>query len=319
MNDIITIENLNPVAVYSGGIDALLAKIAAEAKSFTPDISTPQGRKEIASVAYKVAKSKTLLDDMGKALGEDAKRKVDAINADRKKVRDNLDALKDEVRKPLTDWENAEKARIEAHEAALVRITNMASIPNTATTADIEAALAQATAIDTSTFQEFTARAIQNRDVAIAQITAALTESRKREAEAAELAKLRAEAAARAAEEAERQRIAREEQIRTQAAEAARREAEAAVIAAQQAAIEAEAKAKADAIAAVEAERRRVAEAAAAEAAELAKREANTKHKASVNRAAAAALMNVGLTEDQAKAVVIAIYHGDIPNVKISY
>ena len=115
-NALATIETLNPVAVFSGGIDPLLERIAAESRAQKLDISTEKGRKEVASLAYKIARSKTLLDDMGKALGEDAKRKLDAINADRKKARDSLDALKEEIRKPLTDWENADALRIAALE-----------------------------------------------------------------------------------------------------------------------------------------------------------------------------------------------------------
>ena len=36
------------------------------------------------------------------------------IDESRRIVRERLDALKDEVRKPLTDWENAESARKDA-------------------------------------------------------------------------------------------------------------------------------------------------------------------------------------------------------------
>ena len=44
------------------------------------------------------------------------------VNADRKAMRDDLDAFKVEVRKPVTDLENAEKERVAAHEAALLAI-----------------------------------------------------------------------------------------------------------------------------------------------------------------------------------------------------
>lgn len=41
-----------------------------------------------------------------------SKKQTGEIDAARKKARDTLDALRDEVRKPLTDWE-AEQERIE--------------------------------------------------------------------------------------------------------------------------------------------------------------------------------------------------------------
>jgi len=77
MNEVTIIEASNAVAIYSGGLDAVLNDLAKEAKSIVADISTDRGRKEIASVAYKVARSKTLLDDMGKKLGEEAKAKYE--------------------------------------------------------------------------------------------------------------------------------------------------------------------------------------------------------------------------------------------------
>lgn len=112
MNEIIRLDNLNAVEIYSGGLDVILDKIRKEALKEVGDISTDIGRKIIASRAYKIAKTKTCLDDMGKKLGEEAKKKLDLINADRKKARESLDLLKSEVRQPLTDYENKEKARV---------------------------------------------------------------------------------------------------------------------------------------------------------------------------------------------------------------
>ena len=51
-----------------GGVDSILERIFAEARSTPRDISTPAGRDAIKSLAYKVARSKTALDDMGKKL-----------------------------------------------------------------------------------------------------------------------------------------------------------------------------------------------------------------------------------------------------------
>lgn len=50
--------------VYSAanGLDPFLAKIREEIDSFVPDVSTRKGREAIASIAYKVARSKTALD-----------------------------------------------------------------------------------------------------------------------------------------------------------------------------------------------------------------------------------------------------------------
>ncbi len=44
-----------------GGTDALFERIAEQARSFVPDVTTKKGRDAIGSVAIKVSKSKPLL------------------------------------------------------------------------------------------------------------------------------------------------------------------------------------------------------------------------------------------------------------------
>src|SRR5258708_3289999 len=74
----------------------------------------------MASLASKVARSKTALNEMGKNLVSELKAKTGAIDSERRTIRERLDALKDEVRRPLTDWKNADKERIWAHEKAIL-------------------------------------------------------------------------------------------------------------------------------------------------------------------------------------------------------
>lgn len=52
---------------------------------------------------------------------------------------------------------------------------------------------------------------------------------------------------------------------------------------------------------------------------EQAKREADKEHKATVNRDAMNAIMRLGVSEGQAKAIVIAIAKNEVPNVFIAY
>ncbi|MDE1907630.1 MAG: hypothetical protein KGH75_14385, partial [Rhodospirillales bacterium] len=114
---LIPLESINAVEVFTGpNLDELLAKIRQETATIVPDVSTAGGRKEIASLAYKVARSKTTIDEAGKSLVAEWKKKSAEVDASRKKARDYLDALKDEVRKPLDEWE-AEQARIERESA----------------------------------------------------------------------------------------------------------------------------------------------------------------------------------------------------------
>jgi colicin import membrane protein len=70
-----------------------------------------------------VTRSKTAIDDAGKKLNEEARAKINAVDAQRRKIREELDALAEEVRKPLTEWEKAEDQRIADKEAQINEIS----------------------------------------------------------------------------------------------------------------------------------------------------------------------------------------------------
>lgn len=106
---LIAVEKLDVAVVFSeSGMIKLLEEIETKAISHVPDITSEQGRKDIASLAYKVTRSKTLIDDLGKEVVSDWKKKAKTIDGHRKIARDFLDNLKDKVRQPLTEWEAAE-------------------------------------------------------------------------------------------------------------------------------------------------------------------------------------------------------------------
>lgn len=259
--DLVVLSAIVPAAVFvPGGADDLLAKLEAEVRAVKTDISTPAGRKAIASLAYKVARSKTALDEMGKTLTADLKAKTAAVDAERRIIWDRIEALQLEVRKPLTDWENAEKARVEAHEDALDDLTHAATFTVAEPSIEeIDARLAFANReLATRDWQEFAQRAREAAETSIKSLTDLRDRTVKREAERAELERLLQEEAARK----EQERLA---EIARQAAEKARREAEEKAAAEARAAEERAAaerkrveKEAADKIAAEQAERQRV-------------------------------------------------------------
>lgn len=228
------------VQVYSApaGLDPYIEAIRKEVMSHVPDTSTKKGRDHIASLAFKVRKSKTALDGLGKQLVDDLKDVPKKIDAERKRMRDQMDALADEVRKPLDDWEAAETARIDAHKALIDWLRIQGAETAGLNASDLRAALAsvEATLIDDS-LEEFETEAHRAKATAIEQLNAAIAEREKQEAEQAELERLRAEALARAKKD-EEERIARE------AAERATREAEAKAQAEREAVAKREAEAK---------------------------------------------------------------------------
>ena len=72
-NELVVPSKENALEVYQkqNGLDPFLEQIKKEIDSFVPDVTTKKGRDAIASMAYKVAKSKTALDDVGKELVAD--------------------------------------------------------------------------------------------------------------------------------------------------------------------------------------------------------------------------------------------------------
>jgi colicin import membrane protein len=319
---------LVPTEVYRpGALAKLLDDLAAEARQVPVDISTEKGRKAVKSLVYNVARSKTALDAMGKTLGEDARKIVDRINADRKVARDRLDALGEEIRKPLTDYEAAEAARIAAHEAAIAAFAGDPPwLDQQRTSAEIQARLDQLRSLPPREWQEFALKARDALAQAIEDTETALTDTLAFEAQQAEAARLAQEAAA-AAQEARDARIRAEaEQAARAAIEAAERRAAQAEqdridtqIAAAQEAEARQARMAAETARAIADEQARAQRVASAEAAAQVARAADVAHRRAINGAALAAMTSLGITEEQGKALIAAIAKGDVPHVSIRY
>jgi colicin import membrane protein len=352
--DLVVFENLTPIAIFApGGVNDILEKIAREVRSTQTDISTKAGREAVASLAYKVARSKTALDKMGKELGETHYKSWKAITSERARIETELDALRDEVRKPLTDWENAEKKRIDDHEAAIAAIMRHTDICEVeASSHAIGARIDSLESMPPRDWQEFAKRAAEATAATQQKLALALSGATRRETERAELERFRAEQVASeqkerdnliAAEAAERARAEAEtkakreaeeaavkaeaernrvEQERTEAiarAERAEADKKAAAAKAEQDAREAAEAAERNRLAAIETERKRVAEEAARVAAETAKREANKKHLAKINNEVLAAFVGKGIDAEVGKVLIAAIARGEIPHTKIAY
>ena len=313
-------------------IDPFLDRIRQELDSFEADVSTSSGRKAIASIAYRVAKAKAALDAIGKELADEVKSIPKKVDASRKHIRDTLDAWKDEVRKPLTEWEAAEESRVNGIKAILSELQAVIDDREERPAQALRDRLGevQAEAITKDRFAEFLAEAVELKDGAIAALGAQIEKAEKREAEAAELERLRREAVEREARDRE-ERIAREASERAKheaetAAQAERERVEAAARAEREASERRELELKLAAEAAerkaAETEqrlRREAEEARAREQAEAARREEDKKRRAKVHRAAADALVKGGLPEDTAKAVVTLIATRSVPHISISY
>ncbi|ENO4066493.1 hypothetical protein ACBH83_003466 [Klebsiella variicola] len=329
--DLVVIEKKNAMAVFTNNdqLDPLIEAIEKEARSLVPDVTTKKGRDAIASMAHKVARSKTYIDNAGKDLVAELKSLPKQIDESRRVVRERLDALKDEVRRPLTDWE-AEQERIKAEEAMLALHVEALAMNEdfdrqlaARIESDHEMALLMNDAFDREQAEK-KAEAERQRIAREEEIKRLAEEKAKREA--AEQAQREIDAAAArereailAKERAERERIEaqqRAEREQREAAERAEREKQAAVEAERRKAQE-----EADRIRreAEQREQGRLAE-EKRKADEQARREADVKHRKAVGTEIVKALLaNTSLTRDQAIEVLTAVKDGRIPHTGISY
>jgi hypothetical protein len=213
------------------GLDPILTRIDTEARSLALDISTDKGRKEIASLAHKIAKSKTALDKLGKDLVAGWKDQAKKVDQERARAWDFLESLQKEIRQPLTEWEDREKDRVAKHEASLAEIAqggsytaaNWHTLPMEAMTDRLKELQS-----DKTDWQEFSMRAKLALETAISTITAAIAKRQKHDSEQAELARLRKEEEERKQREhEERLKLAAAERARIEAEEKARKKAEA--------------------------------------------------------------------------------------------
>jgi colicin import membrane protein len=342
MNALVTMEAiLEPAAGVilsaesifgTGQAETIVTAIESQVRAEAYDITTEDGRERVKSIAYKIARSKTTLDEIGKEHVADIKAKSAAIDKERKAIRDRLDALKEEVRGPLTAWEEAEEKRVGDNEAALVAIIETGRQSAGKTSGLIRELIAIVEGYSARDWQEFKERADEAVSETLQQLNERLAAAEQQERDQAELIELRRLKAER--EEADRlaqQRAAAEREAAAaiererERQEQAKRDQEAAVAAA----IEAERiKGEQAKAAAVEAERRRQEEetraAAAKKAAEDAaeqKRQANKRHREKIQKEIRGALTQCFPDHEPAHVdrIIEAISTGLIPHVSITY
>lgn len=256
---------------------SLFAKVKAETQKLVADTSTKKGRDEIRSMAAKVVRTRTTIDKARLGLTAGWRDLTNKVNAQNKVIEAQLDALADEVRKPLTEWEAAEKERNDRADAIINQLARdaMVSLDDSADDVRTRGMAVYETVLDPALFGDKLDTAQQAKDHAVSTLKAALARLTREESERAELQRLRDEAAARA----EADRIAAE-QAEAERVEAARLEADRAATerAAQEAAERAQREQERQ-IAAQQAEAERI-ERAKVEATEQAARQAQEAAKA---------------------------------------
>jgi hypothetical protein len=335
-----TIETLTAAVVFApGGVEEIISRLETEVRAIPRDMTTDPGREAIRALAYKVARSKTGLDDLGKELVAGIKKQSAAIDAERRVIRERLDALRDEVRAPLTAWEEAEETRIADYEAAIVLI--LCQPDANASPAALSAHILRLEELAAIDWQEFNDRAAEALKESMPRLCSMRDASIQRERDAAELAELRqlkadreiadqaaaaakavADREAREAEaQAERDRIRAEQAQRDQEAAVARATAaaEAKAVADLARAEQATRDAEAATERAIQAERMRAAIAENDAKVAAAKREANKRHRDKIHTEIRADLLKYRIGLECAELVMAALIDGAVRHVSIDY
>jgi len=306
-DELVVIEESTVLTAFTSkqGLDPLVQQARELVDGFEHEMGTSTGRARTASLAAKVAKFKTRLDGMGKDLVADWKNKAKVVDASRKSMRDALDELKIEARRPLTEWEEAEAQKVleEAAKQAQIQIDN-----------EHELGLL----LDEKFDKERAEAGEKLRAEQAAEVLRIEAERVARDEKIALDARVKAEAEAkqqleqaqRDKEQAEERRIQAEADAKAQAEEVERQRVRAAD------------QAEKDQAAAVEraAQRERDLQSQRAEEARIAqeKLEANKKHVGEIRKAAKESLMKI-VDEETAKKIVLAISKDQIANVSIKY
>lgn len=351
---IVTIEDVTidraPTIFGHNSLSRFVEAVRAEVVGEVPDLTTDKGRKRIASLAATVARSKTAVDGVGRAYLKQLKGLPKIIEAELREFEADMNAVRDEVRKPLNDWEaEQEKAKAVVQEA-MDELTNYYTLP--AEGCDSQAirfryAQLQSPAPTAEVFGDRLEEALTKQKYGLDILSKALDERLKFEKDQEELERLRKEAAERAEQDRikaaadkavddERQRVADEQKAQREADALRIQQADERAKKAEQDRIEAEQRAenerKQSAQRAEQArldEQKRQQDAADEIIRQQKAREANRAHCGAINKAALEALVACNLApgseqglflrEAEAKVIIAAIGRGQIPAVSIQY
>ena len=337
------------------GINEIISAIKSEVKDFKADISTKEGRAEIVSMAFKIAKCKAPIKNLASELKEESKKLIDGVNSQWNRYEKEMDTLRDEIRKPVDEIEAEEKRILQEKHDRLNQIEATINPFVASSVAGCQELMQDLENVFNFNWGDFKFKAEEKFNQAKNYLQSQLEKNIKNEAQEAELQQLKKE-------KEEREKKDREEQIAREAVENARIEAKAREKRIEQEKIDAEnrakeaerlrieqakiaennrilaeKKAKEDAekavAEAIERERNRVETEKRKEAEALEKREANKKHQAKIHNEALEVIdlkislhfpieileENTLLIKKTAKAIIEAIAKGEVPHVQINY
>lgn len=207
-------EGLTAFFTDGKNLDELFAGIEKTARGLVADPLTKEGASQIKGCARQLASLKKRIDDLGKDVVAELKDLPKKIDANRKKFRDSMDALQDDIRRPVTEIENRED-EIEGIKNTHVRL---AGADSDHLKAEIDAI--RAIPLTEEKWHESLEKATAAIEGEAKALALLMDAALKREADERRLKELEAQ-------KAEAERIIREQKIKEEAERRAREEAEA--------------------------------------------------------------------------------------------
>lgn len=331
------------------------ATYSAEVTAEVPEIDSEEGRKRIKALGIEINKKLSEVDTPMRDYLRDIKKQPKLIEAIAKENKDKFTQLRADILKPLEEAQAGQDQDL-ATLNEIPTICGQNDVTGQRLNEIIEwVELFDIESVWPELKKKFkvahenaltTARVTLERVEEAERNAAELEELRRKQAEAEQAErerKIQADAEARARAQAEERARKEREDIERRAVEAKQREeaakaaeerakrdaelaeqrrAQEAIEAekrAEQAKIDAEIRAKKLADQAAEDERKRI-KAEEEEQKKLAQqREADKAHRTKINRAALAAMIAIGIDEEQGKAVIRAVAKGEIPNMRLYY
>lgn len=208
--------NLQQFFADGGNLQKVADRIEALARGLVADVSTKEGISQIKTAARQIASVKKKVDDLGKTVVAELKALPKIIDKNRADFRERMESLQEEIRRPVTDIEERQKA-IEDIKGTHF---NCAAFNSQELAAKIEELENQRAEVTAEVWKEAYEDALKAFDAEIGALSTMKSAAEKREEDACRLAELEAK-------QAEADRIIREQKIKEEAERKAREEAEA--------------------------------------------------------------------------------------------
>ena len=197
-------------------LDNLYDVIEAKARALVADPTTKEGASQIKSAARQLASVRVKVDNLGKQVVAELKKLPGVIDDNRKAFREKMEALQEEIRRPVTEIEERRDRIVSVKETHAACI----SLDSEGLAAKISELEKEQETVTPETWKESYEEAAAAYRGEISALETMKAAAEKREEEARELEELRKK-------QAEAERIIREQKIKEEAERRAKEEADA--------------------------------------------------------------------------------------------